>query len=315
MTYSIPIISLEKLNSGDDSTYKQLGVQICRATADVGFFYIRDYGIEPALVQSALNASKTFFSFDLDIKKSVAVNQLNRGFMGVGECILPNASRHCIKEVFFWGPEQLGSASSELPLVGANNWPVFMPSLRADLEPYYQAVIKCGERLLRAIALAFNLPRDFFQSRYTSPLARGQLLHYPAPTNGLGEDGFGASAHTDFGCITLLWQDDSGGLEIQSPCHGWVSAVPIRETLVVNIGDLLSFWTGGRLRSTVHRVRNCSGHRRFSMAIFYDPSSDALIDPKDMGCRSGGPPVYAGTYIQSRNRQAFSHYSEVPDHE
>jgi isopenicillin N synthase-like dioxygenase len=311
---AIPIIDVGALR-GDAADTERVAREILAATADVGFFYVRNHGIDDGLIRRAVKASAEFFDFPLAVKQQAAVNQLNRGFMGVGECNLDGASHHCLKEVFFWGPQAVQTSTAlDRPLVGANVWPQCLPSLQTEIWPYYEAVMNCGHRLLSAIAVAMGLRPDFFKSRYRHSLGRGQLLHYPQHPAEAFTDQFGAAPHTDFGCITLLWQDSSGGLEVRAPSGEWLAAKPIDDTLVVNIGDLLSRWSNNRLRSTLHRVRNLASHRRFSMAVFFDPDSDALIDPRDMSPGESVaalyPPITAGEYIMSRNRKAFAHFQQ-----
>ena len=142
-------------------------------------------------------------------------------------------------------------------------------------------------------------------------MARGQLVYYPVSTNNdEKEQRYGVAPHTDFGVLTLLYQDNSGGLQIKSKVDGWIEAPPIEGTLVCNTGDLLQQWTGGLFHSTVHRVINRSKHARYSMPLFFDPSSDAVIDPTDLGLslKEGQQPVQAGEHIAGRNRKNFSQY-------
>ena len=302
----LPMIDVSDLSHERALSYQRIGAEICQACEQVGFFYITGHGISDATVQAAVRASSEFFAQPTELKKSVAVNLVNRGYMGFGECVLPNAQSACLKEVFFWGPES--TASTSLPLVGCNRWPETLPAMREPVIAYYEAVTACAQRLLKAIACGLGLAPDFFAPYYRSPLARGQLLHYPVPPGQADKSVFGASPHCDFGCLTVLWQDENGGLEVRVAQGDWVSAPPVAGSLVVNIGDLLAFWTGGRLRSTVHRVRNLSRNERYSIAVFYDPASDALIDPAATGFGSHAEPVTAGDFIQSRNRRSFAHY-------
>ncbi|GGE14313.1 hypothetical protein GCM10011529_20870 [Polymorphobacter glacialis] len=100
-----------------------------------------------------------------------------------------------------------------------------------------------------------------------------RIFRYPP-----GETGFGVGEHTDYGLLTLLAQDQHGGLEIRTPT-GWLSAPPIPGALIVNIGDMLDRLTGGVWRSTPHRVVNNSGHERLSWPLFFDPAFDAVVEP------------------------------------
>jgi isopenicillin N synthase-like dioxygenase len=102
-----------------------------------------------------------------------------------------------------------------------------------------------------------------------------RIFHYPASN---ADKGWGVGEHTDYGLLTLLAQDDIGGLEVKTP-RGWTEAPPIRGALVCNIGDMLDRLTGGAYRSTPHRVMNASGRSRLSFPFFFDPGFDARIVP------------------------------------
>ncbi|MFN0253608.1 MAG: 2OG-Fe(II) oxygenase family protein, partial [Kofleriaceae bacterium] len=99
-----------------------------------------------------------------------------------------------------------------------------------------------------------------------------RIFHYP-PTRG---DAWGVGEHTDYGILTLLLQDDVGGLEVKSRGE-WIAVPPQPGALVCNIGDMLDRMTGGVYRSTPHRVRNTSGRDRYSFPLFFDPSWDARV--------------------------------------
>jgi len=117
-------------------------------------------------------------------------------------------------------------------------------------------------------------------------------------------DQFGVAPHTDYGCITLLYQDNSGGLQVRElSSNRWIDATPIEGSLVVNVGDLLARWSNDRFRSTLHRVINNSGHERYSIATFYDPTYSAVVDPCDLGIDRAAslyPAIAAGAYILKR---------------
>ncbi len=226
------------------------------------------------------------------------------------------ASAHDAKEVFFWGREVAPDdpdVLAGLPLVHPNQWPDrAAPFLREGILPYYEAVMALGLRILTCLANGLGADPDIFVRAYDRPLGRGQLVYYPA----LGEEDvaaqrFGAAEHSDFGVLTTLQQDNLGGLQVRNRSDEWIEAMPIDNTFVCNIGDLLERWTNGRLVSTPHRVLNRSGKSRFSIPIFCDPSSDAIVDPRDFDPEADInilPPIAAGAYIASKSRRNFSHY-------
>jgi isopenicillin N synthase-like dioxygenase len=137
------------------------------------------------------------------------------------------------------------------------------------------ATVRAAQALLRGIALSLGLDPDYFLSTYTrEPTVLFRIFHYPNTTN----SGWGVGEHTDYGLLTLLAQDQHGGLQVESKGE-WIDAPPIQDTLVCNLGDMLDRLTGGYYRSTAHRVRNSSGHGRLSFPLFFDPDFDAELVP------------------------------------
>jgi isopenicillin N synthase-like dioxygenase len=143
-------------------------------------------------------------------------------------------------------------------------------------------------------------------------LARGQLGFYPPSTQiDKCEERFGLAPHTDFGVLTLLLQDNSGGLQVQNKSGNWIEAPPISGTLACNIGDLLARWSNNRFASTLHRVVNRTQNARYSIPVFFDPQTDAVIDPVDLGILKENAlyeAITTGQHISSRNTQSFIHY-------
>jgi isopenicillin N synthase-like dioxygenase len=135
---------------------------------------------------------------------------------------------------------------------------------------------------MRGIALSLSLDEAYFARTYTAdPTVLFRVFHYPparAPENQNGDGEWGVGEHTDYGLLTLLAQDDCGGLQVKGQ-GGWIEAPPIAGTLVCNIGDMLDRLTGGFYRSTPHRVRNVSGRDRLSFPLFFDPAFAAVIEP------------------------------------
>jgi isopenicillin N synthase-like dioxygenase len=129
---------------------------------------------------------------------------------------------------------------------------------------------------MEGIAMSLGLDAQYFRKAYTSqPTMLFRIFHYPAST---ADKGWGVGEHTDYGLLTLLAQDEIGGLEVKTP-NGWIKAPPIPGALVCNIGDMLDRLTGGAYRSTPHRVLNTSGRSRLSFPFFFDPGFDARIVP------------------------------------
>jgi isopenicillin N synthase-like dioxygenase len=217
-------------------------------------------------------------------------------------------SRPDLKESFIWGLDTAtGGAEPDGFGIPPNQWPAFLPAMRPLLTAYFDAVNAVGWDLLRAFAVSLGIAPERFVSSIARPTSRGSIIYYPPQSPDLGEDQFGVAPHTDWGCLTLLYQDQTGGLEVRGR-DGWVQAAPIAGTYVVNVGDLLARWTNDRFRSTPHRVVNRSGHERLSCAVFVDPDRDTLIEPVTAaGEAPRYEPVTCGAYVQSRFDAAFAY--------
>ena len=126
----------------------------------------------------------------------------------------------------------------------------------------------------------------------------------------MGADQFGVGPHTDFGTLTILCQDDVGGLQVQDINGEWFHAPPIPNTIVVNVADLLSRWTGGEYKSTPHRVVNTSSKERLSLVLAFDPNPETMIDPREVhgqSFKSKEDPISCGDYLIWRFGKAFSY--------
>src|SRR5262249_51657125 len=149
--------------------------------------------------------------------------------------------------------------------------------LRDAVLAYIRAVTDVGHRLLRGVSRALALDDDWFDRHLTaSPTILFRIFRYPPlPPDARN---WSVGEHTDYGLLTILAQDAHGGLEVRGP-DGWVAAPPVPDAFVVNLGDMLERMTGGRYRSTPHRVRNTGGADRLSMPLFLDPAWDADVRP------------------------------------
>lgn len=310
----IPVIDISSAINGDG--LNDVASAIYRAATEHGFFYISGHGIDPKLIDAAFAVSKDFFALPEAQKATIKVDTHQRGWMAQGMSHLQGAKTHDLKEVFFWGTETSPDdpdVQLNKPLVAVNQWPTdAFPRLEKELRPYYDAVCDVAHHVMSAISVSLDLPATFFREAYKKPLARGQLVYYPPSTaKDEAQERFGVAPHTDFGVLTLLLQDASGGLQVQSKSGDWIEAPPIPGTLVCNIGDLLARWSNDRFASTLHRVVNRSEAARFSIPVFFDPHTDTIVDPADLGvpkADSNYDPVRAGEHIASRNKQSFSQY-------
>lgn len=311
---SIPVIDISAARGpSGDADIAAVGRALRAASQELGFFYIAGHGVPEEKIQAAVSAARAFFARPLEEKQKIAVNPRHRGFLRQGGAVMRDDVKPDLKESFNWAfevPEGSSLQRPDRPLIGPNLWPADMPELRAALYGYYEEVVAGGRDLMRAFALALDLPGNFFADKFDCPLARGSAIYYPPQPPDLGETQFGVGPHTDYGCLTLLWQDDSGGLQVQGRAGTWVLAHPIPGTFVCNVGDLLARWSNDRFVSTPHRVVNTSGHERFSLPVFFDPNPETVIDPADLLPPDEPPrypPVTAGAHVTARFDAAFSY--------
>ena len=309
----IPVIDVSKLRSGTLGKAHAVALEIRHAAEEVGFFYIHNHGIPEPMIKQAYYAAKDFFNLPKELKDSVKINTNHHGYLSVGEAKMAEAERVDLKESFVWGldlPDEHSSVTMENPFLGRNQWPDEMPEFKRSVYPFFEAGLQCGRDMMRAFALAMELPEDSFLKATNEPIARSSIIRYPPQPEDLGVEQFGVAPHTDYGCLTLLWQDQVGGLEVQTREGEWVTAHPIENTLVVNVGDLLTRWTNEGFKSTPHRVVNRKGQERYSMVIAWDPNFDTVVDPSVV-CKNGSqplyPPVLCGDYVLSRFDSSFSY--------
>ena len=323
----IPVIDIDGLRSRDPRRTRQVAEQVGRAFALSGFCYIRNHGIDDRVIADAARAAMAFFRQPLEEKLKAAPKESVRGFNAIGRTKMAGAVNPDHKEYFQIGlelPRDDPAVLAGQPLRGPNQWPEGDPEFRRALTRYFDAIAACGQDFLRAVALSLGAGADFFADKYDKPLQRTQCVDYPPhPPESLGDslgELFGVAPHTDYGCVTLLWQDDVGGLEVQDRSGAWIAAAPVPGALVVNIGDLLAQWSNDRYRSTLHRVTNRSGRERLSIATFYDPDYTAPVDAAalDPAARAPGagrtsayPPTTAGAYIMGRINASQAHRTDA----
>lgn len=307
---AIPVIDIGPLRDGSGEA--DVARAVYEASRDVGFLYVDNHGIDGDLIAEAHAAGLAFFRQDDETKRLVSVNRDHRGFLGPTASKMHDDANADLKESFIWGHD-FAESERERPLQGANQWPASLPELQPVLERYFREAHVVAHHIMRACALGLGLPGDAFLRTVAKPLSRASLTYYPPQPEALGPDVFGVAPHTDFGVLTVLCQDEVGGLQVQDYAGDWVPAHPIPGTLVINVGDLLERWSNGKLRSTPHRVINRSNRERLSLVLAFDPDFDTLIDPT-IACGPGERPrevsISCGDYLVWRFGKAFAYRNE-----
>ena len=311
---AVPVIDVAALFDGTDEAARAVAAEIRRASIDVGFFYVRGHNVPPALLRDMLARAKSFFARPEAEKRRIQVNVAHRGYVPFAQTTLGRAYKPDLKESLnFAFPFQPGDPylAEGRPLIGLNQWPDDEAELRRTAEAYYAAVFELGQKLLEGFALALEMDRSFFRELYRHPLVRARLVHYPPQPAGEAEGQFGAAPHTDWGCITVLWQDDVGGLQVRNRSGHWIDAPPIEDTFVINIGDMLERWSNDLFVSTPHRVVNASGRERYSIPVFYDPDFETVVECLPNCSGPANPPRHprtiAGDYITAQYDKAYAY--------
>lgn len=285
---AVPLIDIAALRDGNDSSaVTAVATAIDGACRDTGFFCISGHGVDHDLFQSLDALARQFFALPQAAKAEIGMARGGRAWRGWfplgGEVTSGVPDR---KEGIYFG-QQLGPedprVQAALPLHGSNLFPLQLPALGPAVLTWIDAMTELGHLVMSGIALGLGLPSDWFREHLTSdPTLLFRIFQYPVD----GPGTWGVAQHTDYGLLTLLAQDDCGGLQVLGR-DGWVDIEPIPNTFVCNIGDMLERITAGRYRSTLHRVRNTSGRDRLSFPFFFDPSWHARPQPLPLAAEPG----------------------------
>jgi isopenicillin N synthase-like dioxygenase len=265
---TLPMIDV----SDFDQRQARVTDDVSRALQESGFMYVVGHGIDPFLIAAAFAHLRRFFVQPTAFKDRFAYTDVasNFGYQGIGRERLDPRHLPDLKESFTMR-NALGRADDH------SRWPD--DAFRETALRFYVAAFAAAHRLLHVLGHCLQLPPDFFRQRHRGENVTLRWLHYPANLAAQSMEQLGAGAHTDYGSITLLLQDNVGGLELLGADGAWHPAPPVSDAIVINTGDLMERWTNGRFRSTVHRVRPVTGPRdRYSIALFVDPDSDVEVE-------------------------------------
>jgi isopenicillin N synthase-like dioxygenase len=274
-----------------------------------GFFYTVNHGVDPALIDRLVSHARAFFAQSEAAKMQIPMSaggRAWRGYFALGGELTSN--RPDWKEGLYLGSE-LGHEHPRVRagtiLHGANLWPPGFDGFRDTVLAYIDALTRLGHALMGGLALGLGLPQRWFAEAggTADPLILLRLFNYPSRPVPAGSQAlWGVGEHTDYGLLTMLWQDDVGGLQVHTD-DGWIDAPPLPGSFVCNIGDMLDRMTGGRYRSLPHRVAiNTSGRDRLSIPLFFDPDFAWRVSPVP-GASAGSDD--SGRRWDGANLQAF----------
>ena len=310
----IPTISLAGLHSGSHADLERIAGEIGRAARGLGFFSVIDHGIPAEQIDAVFAASRAFFALPQPAKDAIGVanSTAYRGYVKIGEETLDPGKAPDVKECFNAGRDLAADDPDVLagtPYHAVNQWPD-LPGFRATLVAFHAAALDLVRHLQRAIAIDLGVDEHFFAPSFTDAIGVLRLLHYPPHPGTFDGSAYGAGAHTDYGNVTLLAQDDAGGLEVRRRDGTWVAVPPLAGAFVCNIGDCLMRWTNDIYVSNPHRVVNRSGRERYSVAYFGDSNQDALVACLPSCLAPGEQPKYEpityAEYLASRYAATYA---------
>ena len=314
---SVPVIDLSGAVPGSLPAREQVAWEIHKASRETGFFYVAHHGIPAALVDAQFDSARAFFELPLADKLALHMKRspAAAGYEPVGAQTLdsqdPDSEKAPpdLKEGFYCGMELPADhpwSARRQRRYGHNQWPAALPGFREQTLAYQSAVRALGDRLLALLALSLSLPETFFAPHYDMPSMNLGLLRYTPHPERARFNQLGAGAHTDWGVITILAQDATGGLEVRNAAGDWIEAPPVPDTFVINLGDMMQRWTNDLYRSNMHRVRNRSlSHHRFSIPFFHGPRPDALIECMPTCVDADHPRRYAACTASQHNDEMF----------
>ncbi len=308
----IPTIDLGLADGSADTN--RIAAEIAHHCQNLGFFVIAGHGISPALLDQLRSAGQWFFDLPMSEKEAISLagSDVHRGYARLHqEKIAPHGPAD-YRETFLIGWERRDGSQlpPRIPLLGPNRWPSNAPWFRELLNGYYDTVMRVGQFLLKCIALSIDQDENFFAHMFQDPLTNLVLAHYPVLEQTSDETLLGCGEHTDYGLITLLLHDGIPGLQVQTRDGAWLDATSERNELIVNIGDMLEFITGGLYVSNLHRVQIMHKVPRLSIPFFIQPDYDTLIKPvlepvMSPQDRTRWKPRLGGAYLEERFAASF----------
>lgn len=285
MIQKLPIIDISSLFclASDSYSAEQTATakELFDAFSQIGFAIIIGHQVADGVVQNMRDAVKAVFDAPRDLLSKTLVEKGNyRGFVPVGY-FTPNSGKGEADQYEAW------KLHSEIPaddpicqqssLYGPNRWPTIATDVKTPIMTYWSEMDRVSRAMLVALCHILEIDSKIILDSLNKPLTNMTLLNYP-PTDPKSSQQ-GIHAHKDFDLLTILAHDPVGGLEVRNRAGEWLDAQCPADGMVVNVGDMLELWTGGRLMSTPHRVTNHSGGARQSFPYFVVPRFDVDIEP------------------------------------
>jgi isopenicillin N synthase-like dioxygenase len=303
---------------GDTEGKQRVAQEIYGACHQIGFLYLTHHGIPQEAIARIFDQSRRFFALPDEEKQAIAWSdeQSNCGYVGLERERLDETKPGDLKEAFNIGRSlsRVSAENSETgSLIDLNQWPDKPKEFQQIATEFFGICAEAADRVFRAFAIALQMPESFIADKHQTHNYTLRLLHYPPLADAPKPGQTRAGAHSDYGTLTLLFQDDMGGLEVQTTTGEWISAPSIPDAILINTGDLLQRWSNDVFRSTKHRVALPQGENigrdRYSIAFFCQPDAKTKIACLPSCQSSDNPPRYplvtSDDYLLSRLRATY----------
>jgi isopenicillin N synthase-like dioxygenase len=311
---NVPLIDIAPLFGNDPRDWHRVQQALHDAHSTVGFSVLVNHGMPAGVVSDLFAASRRFHALPDERKMMSRYREHLRGFLPLNTSTLhrstlggarkPNHSDSFIVLDELDGSLRKRWAGSAMG--GHQIWPQEVEGFEPAARRYRDAMVQLGFRILPCFAEMMDLPRDGLNDYFTpcNPILR--LLHYPAVAQ-REPDEFGSAPHTDYGCLTFVAQDGIGGLQVQAADGDWFDVPCVPNSLVLNTGQIMATWSGGRIKPTPHRVINHPSEARYSIAFFFDCGLDAPMMPlvPDHDAVPDDAPSY-GEHLEATLRANYS---------
>ncbi len=298
----IPVLDIGPYLAGEPSAAAPLARAIARTCEDTGFLVVANHGVPQILPDRVFAVAAQFFARPEPDKLALKIGELNIGYLPFGgqtvrhSPVNKNTKPNFSESFYITRDRALDHPDivNRKRLIGLNRWPADMPEFRTATMEYYAAMERMTTRLVPIVALALDLPADYFAAAFAEPNCAIRLIHYP-PQPDPGDNEFGFAPHTDNNLITFLAQSALPGLEVRTAEGEWIRPPAVPGTFVVNTGAMLARYSNDRFRATPHRVINRNDASRYAIPFFLGPNHDCVVSCVPSCVGPDNPPKYEPT--------------------
>jgi len=314
---AIPIIDIGPLvipNNNSKSLRKTVN-EIRDACKNIGFFYIKNHQIPKDHLSVLIPLVQEFFNLPLEEKMKIHISKSDifRGYTPLG--------KELTNEKFDWHecvdfgldlepshPEVIEGKK----LVGPNQWPENQHNFRKVLEKHWDLMIILGRIITEGLAISLGLSKKYFSPFMSKSHSYMRISNYPPYEKKQEENiGDGIGAHIDYGFLTILLQNNIGGLEIKNSNNEWIKAPIIPGTFLINIGHMIQRWTNDYYKATIHRVIPPKNETRCSLPFFFEPDFDTVVAPINKFYSADNlpryKPIHFGDYLERTFETSYTY--------